>query len=172
MFRLAKVLEWKELLEKEARAERLRAEQRATDLARDAARTRSERRSFPDDQAADAGIEELAAWAKRSELLRRRETALLQRLESLRPELEAKRAAHLELRRDVESLRKLRDRTLREQRRRRERAAQELLDDAGARRFLPGAGNGFPIGVPLEREGEPSNPDPGAARTAPGPSGR
>jgi len=148
MFRLAKVLEWKERLEEEVRARRLAAEARATEITREADRLREERGRFPDVEPAADVIAELAAWARRSELLRRGERSARARLEAMRTELEARRAEHLAIRQEVESLRKLRDRRLREERRLRESKMQETIDEAAARRFLPGAGRKFPGAAP------------------------
>jgi hypothetical protein len=148
MFRLGKVLEWKERLEEDARARRLAVETRATEIAREADRLRAERGRFPDVEPTSDVLAELAAWARRSELLRRGERSARARLEAMRTELEARRAEHLALRQEVESLRKLRDRRLREERRLREGKMQETIDEAAARRFLPGAGRKFPGAAP------------------------
>jgi hypothetical protein len=149
MFRLGKVLEWKERLEEDARARRLAVEARATEIEREADRLRAERGRFPDDEPTRDVLAELAAWACRSELLRRGERSARARLEAMRIELEARRAEHLAIRQEVESLRKLRDRRLREERRLREGKMQETIDEAAARRFLPGAGRKFPAAAPL-----------------------
>lgn len=144
MFRLDKVLEWKERLEEEARAARLAVKARAMELSREADRLRAERRGFPNDAPEENAVETLRAWSRRAELLRRTESGVRARLEALRGPIELARAAHLAARREVESLRRLRDRKLREERRRRERKMQEVIDDAAARRFLPGTGRKFP----------------------------
>jgi hypothetical protein len=144
VFRLDKVLEWKERLEEEARAGRLEVEARAAALARAADRLRAERHAFPDAPPGGDVVEGLRAWARRAELLRRSERLTRDRLAAMSEEIAAKRAAHWAIRREVESLRRLRERTLREERRRRERKMQEVIDDAAGRRFLPGPGRKFP----------------------------
>ena len=160
MFRLDKVLEWKERLEEEARAARLAIEARATELSREADGLRAERHRFPDDAAGEDALEDLRAWSRRAELLRRAERGVRARLDAMQGPIALARAAHLSARREVDSLRRLRDRRLREQRRMRERKLQEVIDDAAARRFLPGSGRKFP-----ERPYEPDSRGP----SAPGP---
>ena len=154
MASLVKVREWKELLEKEARAARLAIEARAAELAREADDQRIRRAAFPDDAPPDADVTELAAWSRHAELLRRREVGLRQRLEGMQAEIAAKRAAHLALRTEVESLRRLEERRARERKRQRERKMQEVIDDAATRRFLPGSGRSFP-GTPHPPEHDP-----------------
>jgi flagellar export protein FliJ len=144
MFRLAKVLQWKERLEEDARGRRLDVEGRAADLERDMTRLRAERAAFPDAVSGDHVIRDLAAWAKRSELLRRNEQSLRKRRAALQAELETRRAEHLAIRQEVESLRKLRERRREEEAQLRERRSQEMTDEAAARRFLPGGGRKFP----------------------------
>jgi len=139
-----KVREWKEMLEKEARAARLLIEACAAELARDADRLWTARRELPDTSPPDTGVTELAAWSRHADLLRRREAGLRDRLESMQDEIAAKRAAHFAARTEVESLKRLEERRAKERKRRRERKSQEVIDDAAARRFLPGPGRKFP----------------------------
>jgi flagellar biosynthesis chaperone FliJ len=140
MFRLDKVLRWKERLEKEARAERFGLQRRADDLAAERRELEARRAAVPDE--ADAA--ELGEWSRWAEALRHRETHLEMRMEALRPRLQEAVRAHVALRREVEGLRRLRERALEEARRRRERKAQEAIDDAANRRRLPGTGMKFP----------------------------
>ena len=148
MASLVKVREWKERLEKEARAARFEIEIRAADLAREAEDLRRRRHEFPDEAGAGADIAELAAWARHADLLRRRETGMRDRLEAMQEEIAAKRAAHLAARSEVESLKRLEERRARERKRLRERKVQEVIDDAATRRFLPGTGRKFPDAAP------------------------
>jgi flagellar biosynthesis chaperone FliJ len=140
MFRLDKVLRWKERLEKEARAERFGLQRRADELAEERLRLEDERAAVPDDGCSG----DLAAWSEWNEAVRRREGMLARRQDALRPKLEDAVRAHLALRREVEGLRRLRERALATARRRRERKAQEAIDDAANRRGLPGGGMKFP----------------------------
>jgi flagellar biosynthesis chaperone FliJ len=140
MFRLDKVLRWKERLEKEARAERFGLQRRADDLAAERREMEGRRAAAPDDAAAA----ELHEWSRWAEALRHREAHVEQRLEALRPRLQEAVRAHVALRREVEGLRRLRERALAEARRRRERKAQEAIDDAANRRRLPATGTKFP----------------------------
>ncbi len=159
---LTKVREWKERLEEMARAERLAVEARAAELAREAERLRGARRALPDTAADAAPHDELAAWSRHAEWLGRRELRLRDTLAAMQDEIAAKREAHLLLCREVESLRRLEERRARALRRLRERKAQELIDDAAARRFLPGPGMKFPASAPAE---DPQ-PRPGTGETA------
>lgn len=162
MFRLRKVLEWKELLERRARAERAQAERRTREIEDALVRLAETRASFPDAVGGrTAVVEDLVAWSRFGEGIRRREDALRQRLEALRPELERKMRAHLEIRREVEGLRRLRERALEAHRKRIERKMQETIDDVAGRRKLPASGTKFPevpVGVAGAR-GE-STPEP------------
>ena len=108
MFRLAKVLSWKERLEKEARVELAALEARQSRLEHDATQAAATRRSAPD--AGEMSIDDLAAWAQYAESLRRRESQLREEAGRLTPEVEEKRQAHLVLRQEVEGLRKLQER--------------------------------------------------------------
>ena len=139
MFRLAKVLRFKERLEKEALAHRARAEARLRELEDAATSCRVERSRLPDD--AEATLESLVAWASYADGLRERERRVRERLEGFRPEVAEAVHAHVEAKREVEGLRRLRERTLLRQRRKRERAQQELLDDVASRPFVPGGGS-------------------------------
>ena len=142
MFRLARVLAWKERKEREAMSELARVERRLAELQAGADALARERTELPD---ADHEFERLVAWARYAEGLRRREASLRERARGLAPEVEEKRREHRELRQEVEGLRKLREREVCRVRKRRERSQQEQLDDIAARRFLPGAGNFFPF---------------------------
>lgn len=159
---LVKVREWKERLEETARAERLAVEARAAELAREADRMRAARRVLPDAGPEDAPHDDLAAWSRHAEWLGRRELRLRDTLAAMQEEIAAKREAHLRLCRDVESLKRLEERRERALRRLRERKAQELLDDAAARRFLPGTGTKFPAAAPAEHP----HTRPGTGETA------
>jgi flagellar export protein FliJ len=155
MFRLDKVLRWKERLEKEALARRAAAEAALYDLERAAARLRDERVSVPD--TSDGCVDTLVRWAGYAEALRRQEERVRLRAVKLRPEVEEARRAHLEIRREVEGLRKLKERTRRRHLRQVARAQQEILDDAASRPFLPGSGSKFPrpgIAVRTPADGE------------------
>jgi len=170
MFRLARVRGWKERLEKDARRARLAAEARAAELAREVERLRAERRAFPDDAGADVG--DLAGWARRGELLARQERSTRARLDAMAEELRATREAHRTLRREVESLDRLEQRWEQRRRKRRERKSQELLDDAAARRFLPGAGRMFPVATSRREPGLDADGDGGPSGTGNSPSAR
>jgi hypothetical protein len=161
LFRLARVLDWKERLEKEARAERLAAEARAAELVREADRMRTRRHGLPDEGPRQPGIGELAAWARHADLLRQREQRARARLEAMREELSRARATHVAARSEVESFRRLEERWFRHEKRRRERRMQEVVDEAAARRFLPGTGRMFPN--PPAREAGDGGPDGGEA---------
>ncbi len=178
MFRLDKVLHHRELLEKEARAERAEAERRANALEGAIESVRRERGSCPEDVGEgepEAVVTELAQWSRYAEGLRRRERGLEQRLAAIRPKLEERIRAHQEIRKEVEGLRKLRARHLARRRRLRERKGQEAIDDAASRRRIPGPGTEFPKmtepghrGHSAETAGEPAgtdrNPDRGTGR--------
>ena len=142
MFRLARVLKWKERQEREALSELAHVERKLAELESGADRLARERGELPD---GEHEIERLVVWARYAEGLRRREASLRDRARGLAPEVEEKRRVHRELRQEVEGLRKLREREVTRTRRRRERSQQEQLDDIAARRFLPGAGNFFPL---------------------------
>ena len=163
MFRLRKVLEWKESLEKEAHLDRLAVELRARELEGRITRLTAARHSVPD--AAPKGLDavaELAAWSHWGEGLRGREEGARTELDGLRPELESRVRAHRELRAEVKGLREL-DRRSREGRRRAvERKAGEALDEAGARTKLPEIG--IDCRVPSRRAG--------SVRRAPGDADR
>ncbi len=141
MFRLDKVLHVRERQEREARARRLAAEARARELSDAADRLHEERLDLPDGESGDP--EDLAGWVRYAEGLRRRETAVRSRLEELRPHVDAAVRAHQELHREVEGLKRLRERTLQRRRKRQERRAQEAMDDVASRPFVPGGGNDF-----------------------------
>ena len=146
-FRLDKVLEWKETLEKEARSRRFAAEEHAESLRNGAALARSRRESIPDDLEnpdRPAPVEDLTEWAAFAERMRKREEKLVRDGEMFQPTLEEKVRAHLQLRQDVEGLRRLREKALERRRRLGEKRAQETLDDAAARTKLPAPGNAFP----------------------------
>ena len=143
MFRLAKVLSWKERLEKEARVELAALEARQSRLEHDATQAAATRRSAPD--AGEMSIDDLAAWAQYAESLRRRERQLREEAGRLTPEVEEKRQAHLVLRQEVEGLRKLQERAEKRAKQERERAAQAEMDDLAGRRSLPGGGNPFRV---------------------------
>lgn len=144
MFRLAKVLSWKERLEREARVEFAALEARQSRLEHDATLAAETRQAAPNGET--LGIEELAAWAQYAEGLRRREHQLREEANRLAPELEEKRQAHLALRQEVEGLRKLKERAERSAKKHRERTAQAEMDDLAGRRSLPGSGNPFRVG--------------------------
>jgi len=159
MFRLDKVLRYKERLEQEARGKRAIAEASLYELQDAVERLRGERRGLPDIDGAD--FEALRTWAGYAEGLRRREARVQRRIGQLRPEVEELVRAHLAIRREVEGLRKLKERTRRRQRKRREGQAQTALDEAAARTILPGGGTecrpesmasdpGWPRGRPHE----------------------
>lgn len=139
MFRLQKVLEWKESLERAARLERVACEQRERDLRERVTRLRLERDSLPE---GTFTIAELVAWSEYADGLRVRDRRLCERLEAASREVEEKRRAHLEARREVEGLRKLRERHLERQRKVREKKQQEQLDDVANRRNVPVTGRG------------------------------
>jgi flagellar export protein FliJ len=142
MFRLARVLAWKERQEREALSALAAVERQLADLEAGADALVRERGTLPDHE---SDVERLAAWARYAEGLRRRESSLRARARGLAPQVEERRGAHRELRQEVEGLRKLREREIRRRRKRWERSQQEQLDDIAARRFLPGAGNFFPL---------------------------
>lgn len=138
MFRLDKVLRYKERLEQEARGRRAIAEASLHELEEAAVRLRGERRSLPDVD--DADFEALRTWAEYADGLRGREARVQQRIAKMRPEVEALARAHLAIRREVEGLRKLKERTRIRQRKRRENQAQAAMDEAASRTILPGGG--------------------------------
>ena len=147
-FRLDKVLEWKETLEKEARTRRFAAEEHADSLRHEAALARSRREDIPEnltDTDDPAAVEDLTEWSEFTERLRRREERFTRSGEEFRPTLEQRVRAHLRLRQDVEGLRRLREKALERRRRLGERRAQETLDDAAARTKLPDPGTAFPV---------------------------
>jgi flagellar export protein FliJ len=137
VFRLEKVLRWKEGLEREARVRRLESERRVTHAEEEMVRTRARRESAPDE---GAGIDELARWSRYLESLRRAEARLQSRIDELRLVLEARIREHVELRRDVKGLERLAEKDEARTRRRREKQAQEHLDDAASRTHLPHPG--------------------------------
>ncbi len=146
-FRLDKVLEWKEILEKEARSRRFAAEEHAESLRNGAALARSRRESIPEDlEKSDqpTPVEDLTEWAVFAERMRRREEKLVRDGEMFRPTLEERVRSHVRLRQDVEGLRRLREKALERRRRLGEKRAQETLDDAAARTKLPDPGSAFP----------------------------
>jgi hypothetical protein len=156
LFRLAKVLGWKRRQERSALVDRAAAEHRAAVLEgamRDAVQARA---AFPD---AAADTESLRAWSEWGEGLRRKEDLLARRLQALRPEVEEKARVHQELRREVKGLERLEERHVAALRKRREHLAQEGLDEAAARRSLPGDGRNFPseAAVPAGDEGTPAH---------------
>ena len=165
MFRLRKVLEWKERLEKVARLQRMAAEQTARELEDRIRGFASERDSLPETTTGgDASlIEELEQWSRFAEALRRRERDLRTRLEAFRPELDRTVAAHQDLRVEVKGLHKLKERVLSRRRKERDRKVQEMIDDAAARRKLPGPGRDFP-GEPVARPVPAPDTGPGDAR--------
>jgi flagellar biosynthesis chaperone FliJ len=154
MFRLDKVLRWKERLEKEARAERFGLQRRADELRDEGRDLLARRASAPD----DGDAMEAREWSQWNEGLRHREDLVARRLDALGPKLDQAVRAHVALRQEVEGLRRLRERALAEARRKRERKAQESIDDTANRRRLPGTGTKFP--------------SPGAAAVAAGGSHR
>jgi flagellar export protein FliJ len=134
-------------LERRARAERLEVERRAEELARAIARLRETRERFPDGADGPVSPEEIALWSRFGEGLRRKEELVRQRLEALTPLLEEKRRAHTELSREVKGLERLEERDTAREKKRRERKAQEAIDDVAGRRNLPAAGREFPAAV-------------------------
>jgi flagellar export protein FliJ len=147
LFRLARVLKWRESLEREARVERFTAESHADSLAESAREARARREDVPARLLRPDGpvpIDELAAWSGFAEALRRREESLGRRLGAFRPTLEEKVRAHLDLRKEVEGLRKLREKAQAAEKARRERQAQEAADEAASRRKLPPDGKDCP----------------------------
>ncbi len=142
MFRLEKVLRWKEGLEREAWARRLEIERRVTDVEGEMARTRARREEAPD---ANTGVEELAKWSAYLESLRRLESRLQGRLEGMRSVLEDRIREHVALRRDVKGLERLADKANARTQQRRERAQQEQLDEAASRTHLPESGKFFRV---------------------------
>ncbi|MBZ0269195.1 flagellar FliJ family protein [bacterium] len=159
MFRLDKVLRYKERLEREARGKRAVAEASLHEMEDAVARLRGERASLPDVDGTD--FEALRTWAEYAEGLRRREARVHRRIGQLRPEVAELVRAHLEIRREVEGLRKLKERTRLRQRKRREGQAQIAMDEAAARTILPGGGmecrpegiaddTGWPRATPIE----------------------
>lgn len=138
MFRLDKVLRYKERLEQEARGRRAIAEASLHELEEAVTRLRAERRSLPDVDGTD--FEALRTWAEYADGLRGREARVQQRIARMRPEVDALVRAHLAIRREVEGLRKLKERTRIRQRKRRDGQAQASMDEAASRRFLPGGG--------------------------------
>lgn len=142
MFRLDRVLQWKERVERSALADRMKLENRDAELRRALASSR-EARGTSRGPAGEPSVEELMTWSRWAEGLRRREQAIEQRLEALQAPLEEKRRAHQEARREVEGLKKLRERWERDRKKRREKRNQEAMDEVAARRFLPGSGRTF-----------------------------
>ncbi|MGQ0720030.1 MAG: flagellar export protein FliJ [Candidatus Eiseniibacteriota bacterium] len=151
MFRLAKVLSWKEGLERLARVERLEVERRAEELQRAITGLEDTRKHFPDGGPGPDGADDLALWSGFGEGLRRKEQMVRRRLAALEPLLEEKRRAHVELSREVKGLERLEERDAAREKKRRERKAQEAIDDVAGRRNLPGAGREFPGGAAPER---------------------
>jgi len=143
MFRLARVLRWKERVEREALVRRATVEAALRELADAGARLRGERSGLPDREETD--LASLVGWAGYADGLRRREERIRRRMDELRPRVNEAIRAHVAARREVEGLRKLEEREVRRRRRRFERRQQELLDDAAARPFLPGGGTEFPV---------------------------
>ena len=147
-FRLAKVLEWKENLEKEARTRRFAAEEHAEALRHGAALARSLRESIPEhleNPEKPAPVQDLTDWSQFAERMRKREEKLVRDGEPIRPTLEEHVRAHVRLRQDVEGLRRLREKSHAWRRRLGARRAQETLDDAAARTKLPDPGSAFPV---------------------------
>jgi flagellar export protein FliJ len=138
MFRLDKVLRYKERLEQEARGKRAVAEASLYELEAAVERLRGERRSLPDVDGAD--FEALRTWAEYADGLRSREARVQRRIGQLRPEVAALVRAHLEVRREVEGLRKLKERARVRRRKKREGQAQATMDEAASRTILPGGG--------------------------------
>ncbi|MCA9753660.1 MAG: flagellar FliJ family protein [Gemmatimonadetes bacterium] len=160
MFRLAKVLAWKERLLEDARRELLLAQRQLDELEFQAERAVQERRDLPNGATDD--VETLAAWARFADSLRGRESRLRTRMESLRPQVEERRETHRALKREVSGLEKLRERQEALARKRRDTRQQELLDDFASRPSVPGPGRTFPSHPP-----EPRIPDgPEAEREA------
>ena len=149
MFRLDKVLHWKEVLERRARVERASAEAKYEGLAAELRRLRNRRDRLPDRirSAGDAKIVELAEWSAFVEGLRRREQSLIERMDAFRPEMEEKISVHLELRKDVEGLKRLRERAEERRKHDQEKRHQEVVDDAAARTKLPEPGTDFRPGT-------------------------
>lgn len=144
MFRLRRVLEWKELLERRARVARVEVERRAGEIEDALGRLAETRASFPDAAGErTAVVEDLVAWSRFGEGLRRREALLRKRLEALEPEREQRVREHLEIRREVEGLRRLEERASEARRKRIERKMQEAIDDVAGRRKLPVTGTKF-----------------------------
>lgn len=170
MFRLAKVLSWKEGLERLARAERLEVERRAEELQRTISRLEDTRRIFPDSGAGPEGADELALWSGFGEGLRRKEQAVRRRLAALEPLLEEKRRAHVELSCEVKGLERLEERDAARERKRRERKAQEAIDDVAGRRNLPGGGREFPGAAPPARDALGTEPPGARVPRDPGPN--
>ena len=151
MFRLDRVLRHLESLEKKARVVRTEFEHRETELVRSLQRSREERSSIPGaptTESEENRVRELALWSAYAERLRAVEGSLMRRIEGFRPEVEEKVRLHTEARREVEGLRKLKERQLRAMRVRRERKLQETIDDAASRRRLPGPGKNLPAAPP------------------------
>jgi hypothetical protein len=138
VFRLEKVLRWKEGLERDARARRLEIERKVADVEGEMARTRERREAAPD---VPVDVADLALWSRYLESLRRMESRLQERLDGLRVVLEARIQEHVALRRDVKGLERLAQKDEARRKRRRERRAQENQDDAASRTHLPHAGN-------------------------------
>jgi flagellar export protein FliJ len=140
-------LEWKETLEKEAWAARIALENRAEQLRREINHLRRQREDLPEILTGKGGaqtIAELSQWALYAEGLRRREESLASRLEALRPELESKIRAHLNIQREVKGLRKLEERARARHKKRVEKKQQESIDDIASRMTFPGPGTSFP----------------------------
>ncbi|NNE43679.1 MAG: hypothetical protein HKN12_05700 [Gemmatimonadetes bacterium] len=156
MFRLDRVLQWKERVERAALSERMVLENREAELRRALAASRRSRAAAPE-PAETSTVEDLMAWSQWAEGLRRNEFRLQQRMNALQPELEEKRQAHLEARREVEGLRKLRERWERARKKRLEKRNQEATDEVAARRFLPGSGRTFRDGPDAEAGNREAN---------------
>lgn len=142
MFRLDKVLRYKERLEQEALIRRAAAEAKLRELEGAAAHFRQERGLLPNQEESD--VAQLAAWSKYAEGLRDRERRLLKRVGDLRPQVAEAVQQHVNAKREVEGLRRLRERTLLRQRKDRERKQQDLIDEAASRTFMPGPGTDCP----------------------------
>jgi flagellar export protein FliJ len=158
LFRLHRLLEWKETLARQAWAQRAALEHKVETMRGTAERLRAERaglRAAPPEKDGAEAIAELAQWARYAEGLRRREESLRARLEALRPELESRVRAHTELQKEVKGLHKLRLRALRRRKKRSEKRQQDSIDDAAARRSFPGSGRSFPDAPPGARAERP-----------------
>jgi len=141
LFRLRTVLEWKESLEIQARVTRLEWEQRERDLAARGAAVRSSEDALP---SGTFSVEDLAMWSRYADGLRQRGARLRARLEQLTKEVDVRRRAHDDLRREVAGLRKLKERHETRRRHSLEKQRQEQTDDWSTRRLLPEPGSRFP----------------------------